>query len=171
VRRTGIGCAYKRCLRIETEPGKGSEDEGESASKSEGRDVFQEDETGSNVANNSSDVVPDPADVGDAPAGASGGPGLTRETGRDNIHVSTPASAIEGDQVIPDRRRSQDTFRHARCKDRSGITFPLDVTPSAEVGEHQLESKLESADAGAQRESSEGTRSHPIHAPSGLRMK
>jgi hypothetical protein len=97
VRCTNGGCSYTPCLSHETESGKVSDDEGESASKSEGRDVLKEDQLGLNVANNRGDGRPDPPLVLDAYAVAGGAPRLAGETGSDNIHVSTPTSPLEGE--------------------------------------------------------------------------
>jgi hypothetical protein len=159
-----LGCRYKRPLRIEPEPGKVSQDKGESSSNSEGRDVFQDDEVGSNVANNSGDVRPDPSVIGRSASGSGGAPRLTGEPGRDAMNVSTPASAVEGDKVSPDNRRIQPPRFHTRDKDAGRKGFPLDVTHHAVAGPSQLESKLKAADPGTEREASEGRYSH-IRSP------
>jgi hypothetical protein len=168
VRRADIGCSKIDDLRMEMQVGKVSEDERESASKSEGRDVFKEEETGSKIAIRSrppEDVAddlldgrPDPSLVVDAAAFASGAPRLTREASSKEIHASTPASAVEGKQVVPDRRRIQPPFLHARNHAADDRSFPLDVTDGMTLveAERELESELESAGAGAERESMQG---------------
>lgn len=88
---------YTLPFDIETETGKVSEDEGESASNSEGRDVFKEHEVGSYVANNSRDVRPEPAIIVNPAAGAGRAPRLAGEASRDEIHATTPASAVEAE--------------------------------------------------------------------------
>jgi hypothetical protein len=94
---THVGCAHTDPLRIEPEVGQVAENKGQSASGNKGRHVFQEHEVGSNFAQALDDVRPDPSLVLDAVAFAGGAPGLTRESSRDAIHASTPASAVEGE--------------------------------------------------------------------------
>jgi hypothetical protein len=64
------------------------------------------------------------------------------------MNAATPCAAVEAVKVIPDRRRSQETVRHARDKDAGRISFPLDVTDTAVVGDGELEAELEAANPG-----------------------
>lgn len=155
-----VGCAKQAPLRIEPEPGQIPENEGQSASGNKGRHVLQPHEPGSYFANAIADVGPDPPLVFDAFARAGGGPGLTREARRDAIHDATPASAIEGEQVRPDRRRIQPPFCHARDNCCGSIGFPLDVSDSTVSGDHELKAKLESPDTSAKGDTVDGTNSH-----------
>ncbi len=148
MRCADVGCSKQIPLRIEPEPGKVSEHDGQSSSKSEGRDVFKEHEVGSYLANAVGQCRPDPAVVVCPGVGSGHAPRLTREASDDDIHEATPASAVEGDNVRPDRSLSQDAFRHTRDKDRGSKSFPLDVSDGAVVGDDQLKSKLEPADPG-----------------------
>src|SRR5262249_32745658 len=83
------------------------------------------------------------------PAGSSrSAPRLTREPGRDDIHVATPASAVKGDHVVPDRSRIQRTFCHARDQAGGSKRFDLDVTDGAVTGEHEPKPKFQSGNPG-----------------------
>lgn len=62
---------------------------------------------------------------------ASGAIGLTRDSRSDEIHDSTPLRAVEAEQVVPDRRRSQGTVRHSTGQRRGGKGFPLHETDGA----------------------------------------
>jgi hypothetical protein len=93
---TDVGCSKQTPLRIEPELGQVPENNGQSASGNKGRHIFQPHEVGSNFAKAVDDRGPDPALVLDAVALARRAPRLTGEAGRDDVHASTPASAIEG---------------------------------------------------------------------------
>lgn len=74
---------------------------------------------------------------------------LARVARCEHIHEATPRSAIEGGEVVPDRRRSQATVLHARDQDRGGMGFPLHETDGAVgVSEGERDSEFKPADAG-----------------------
>lgn len=148
VRGPDIGRSKHTPFRIEPKIGQVTEDDAEPASADEGRHVFQPDEAGIHFANAVSDVGPDPPLVVHALAFAGCGPGLTREARNDAIHESTPASAVEGDNVVPDRRRIQPPVCHARHQYSGGIGFPLNVQDGAVGGEDKPQSEFEPRDAG-----------------------
>lgn len=85
---------------------------------------------------------------------------LTRETGSDAIHAATPASAVEGEQVGPDRCLIQRAFLHARDQDAGCVSFPLNVDDGAmrdaQVLEPGSQSFSEHADAGAKFDGVDG---------------
>lgn len=123
----------------------------------DGRHVFQEDDPGSNVAKDSSDVGPQPSFILDTFLLPGHAERLTGESGMDEIHAATPASAVEGGKVVPDRRRTKDAFCHSRDQMRGDKGFPLHVTDGGVAGtEDEVERQVES--------SSPGTKSQPIHA-------
>ena len=78
---------------------------------------------------------------------------LAREARSDAIHCATPSSAVEGEQVGPDRCRIQGAFFHARSQDAGGVCFPLKVSDGAmrdaQVGEPGSQSFAKHAHAGA----------------------
>lgn len=145
-----VGCAEQIPFRIEPELGQVPENNGQSASGNKGRHILQEHEVWFHFAKDADDIRPDPPLVFDALAGARRRPRLTGETGRDEIHLATPCMAIEGEQVVPDRRLSQDAFFHTRDQCAGAIGFDLHVTDGAVgvIREDEFESKLQSSDAG-----------------------
>jgi hypothetical protein len=105
--------------------GKVSDDQSQSSS-SKPRDFLQEDVLGSDLPHNSIEVIPDPALVLDALALAGRGPGLARDAHRDDLNEATPRSAVEGGNVIPNRRLSHVAALHARDQDGGRKGFDLD---------------------------------------------
>src|SRR5262245_34964623 len=93
-----VGCSEHTPLCIEPETGQVPENEGQSSSGNKGRHILQPDQPGLYFANAIPDVRPDPSLVCGALAFAGARPRLAGEAGRDDIHASTPASAIEGDK-------------------------------------------------------------------------
>lgn len=88
-------------------------------------DVLQEHEVGLHFANHPGDVRPEPTGIfGPEPLTGSA-VRLTRESRSDEIHHSTPRSAIEGREIVPNRCRIHDLFRHALHDNRRGEGVPF----------------------------------------------
>lgn len=147
VRRSDLGRAEHSPLRIEPEAGQGCENVSE-PSNNDAWHVFQEDETGSNLAKYARDVGPQPALVLEAATLAGWAEGLTRESRSNAIHDATPRLTIEGGDVRPDRSRSHGTRLHRRDQVCCGEGFPLHVTDAARADASELKSKLESSVSG-----------------------
>src|SRR5437762_595410 len=124
MRGADLGCAIHTPARIVPEVGQDSEDLpprfGVLSSKQAGN-VLKKDESRLRLLDNSSDVRPEPAGIPEPASLARHRDGLTGEARSDNIHDSTPRSAVEGSQIIPNRPLIQGAVCHTRCKDRSGI--------------------------------------------------
>ncbi len=103
VRRPDLGRAEQTPLRIEPERGKVDEDVGEPKANV-ARDVLEEDERGSALVDDPSHFGPEVALVAFAEALAGDAEGLARVARSDEIHDSTPRAAIEGSQIVGDRR-------------------------------------------------------------------
>lgn len=100
---------------------------------------------------------------------------LARESGNDAIHFSTKALAIEGRDIVPNRRLIQRRAFHPRHESGCGVGVPLDVTHTAIVESEQVESGarafVEHADTGKEGEAGKlGTWSH-IHSTQSSRPK
>jgi len=67
-------------------------------------DVLKENESWLNLGNDAPDLGPEVALVGLSEPLPGDGMRLTREARSDEIHRSTPASAVEGGKVRPDSR-------------------------------------------------------------------
>lgn len=119
-------------------------------------DVFEEDEPGPDLADDPRDVGPEVARVGSTPALAGGAERLARISRRDEIHDSAPRAAVEGFEIVPDRRLIQGLVFHPGHEGGRGIGFPLDETNSAVSGVGDMQAEFEPACAGAERKAVEG---------------
>jgi hypothetical protein len=115
-------------------------------------DVLEEHEGWSALADDPGDMRPEVARVVCAPALARDGERLARIARSDDVHRAAPRAAVEGGSVVPDRRRIQGRVFHPRHEDGRGVGVPLDVTHSAISGEREVQTKVEPAGAGAERE-------------------
>ncbi len=112
-------------------------------------DVLQEDEARSHLTNDPSDIGPEPAVVVGSLALAGDGERLTWKSRRDEIHDSTPRRAIEGCEIVPDRRLIQGRVFHPRHESGRCEGFPLNVTcGSIPVSESEADPKLETSNPG-----------------------
>ena len=149
--RSNIGRACKAPLRIEPEVGKVSKNSVESQPKV-ACDIFQEDETGSHLANDSQDLGPEVALIFFSSPLTCDGEGLARIAGSDDIHSATPRSAIEGSQIRVNRSGLNRPFLHASRQDFADRVLPLHETDRASAWKRQSDSEVESADAGTEGE-------------------
>lgn len=129
-------------------------------------DVFEETQCGLSLLNDSSDARPKvPRIIRSTPLTGEA-ERLARVAASDAIHNSTPRATVEGSQVAPDRSRSHGFFFHARRQYRRGESFPLNVTDNASRSAcGKLNSEVEPADAGAEREHVEGITIHTHVTP------
>lgn len=75
---------------------------------------------------------------------------MAREARSDAIHDATPRLAIEGREIVPDRRAIQGRVVHPRHESSRCVGFPLDVTDNAMLSAGcDSDSELKSANAGA----------------------
>ena len=73
---------------------------------------------------------------------------LAGVAGSDTIHFATPACAVEGSNIRPDRRRIQPSCFHVRDKEAGDIGFPLDITNGMGVRHSEPQAKLKPARSG-----------------------
>ena len=134
-------------FRIEPERGQVSENVSESGRK-EPWDVLQEHAAGPHVANGAGHVRPEPSDIilGESLAGDADG--LTRESRNDAIHDATPRAAVEGCEIVPDRRAIHGLVFHPRHENGRGESVPLNETHGSVIGHGEADSKLKSANPG-----------------------
>ncbi|MFA4952096.1 MAG: hypothetical protein WC585_14620 [Brevundimonas sp.] len=116
-------------------------------------DVFEEDPAGADLAHDPLDLGPQVARIVFTAASAGLAEGLAGITGRDEMNAAAPRSAVEGSQIVPDRRRSQGLVFHPGHERGRSVGFPLDVTHSAIAGLGDMEPEVETAVAGAERKS------------------
>jgi hypothetical protein len=111
-------------------------------------DVFAEDAPGFDLINDAADLWPLPPGIIDAKLLAGPRVGLAWVSGSEAMNLATPRFAVEGVNVIPDRRWSQEPSSHICCQRRSGRCFALNVTDCAISGDSEPESELDSSISG-----------------------
>lgn len=126
--------------------------------------ILDEQHRRSTVADDPPDVRPEPSLVTDAGASTSHGCRLTGEPRSDDIHDSAPRCAVEGCEIVPDRKRIQRFFFHSRHEGGCNVGLPFDSAYNATGTDGEVESALESEQAGAECDGAQrfGTCSH-IH--------
>ena len=115
-------------------------------------DVLEEHEGRLHFANDAGDMRPEVPRVVGTPALARNAERLARITRSDDVHRAAPRAAVEGSNVVPDRRAIQGRVFHPRHEDGRGVGVPLDMTHSAISGEREVQPEVEAAGAGAERE-------------------
>ncbi len=118
-------------------------------------DVLEEHPPWPALDDDAPDVGPEMSRVADPEPLASGGERLARIARSEDVHAATPAAAVEGGKVVPDRSRCQGLIRHPGHEDGRSEGFPLDVTHSAVPGLGDVQPDVEPADPGAQAEPEE----------------
>lgn len=91
---------------------------------------------------------PQPAGIAHAKPPAGIAFSLARVAASDDIHDATPAAAVEGGNVVPDRRRIQGRVFHPCHEGGRGEGFPFDVTHSSISGQGDVESEFEAPSPG-----------------------
>jgi hypothetical protein len=139
------------CRKAVAHADQSSGDFGEAEAEMMG-DVLEEHEGRLDLADDPRNVRPEVARIVRAPALARDGERLTRVARSDDVHRAAPRAAVEGGNVVPDRRRIQGRVFHPRHEDGRGVGVPLDMTHSAISGACKVQPEVESAGAGAERE-------------------
>ena len=85
---------------------------------------------------------------------------LARVAATDAIHESTPRAAVEGSNVVPDRRETHPRDFHPRHERGRGDCFPLNVTyrhgPDSDGFEGEFDGDAEHSGSGAEFEAVDG---------------
>lgn len=119
-------------------------------------DVFEEHEPGLALSYDPGGIGPEVAGVLLPGSASRDAERLTRISHRDNIHDSVPRAAIEGLEIVPDRREIQGLVFHPRHESSRGVGFPLNVTDSSiGVSKGDMEPEFEAPNP--------GTKSQAIH--------
>jgi hypothetical protein len=111
-------------------------------------DVLAEDQIRPCLGNDAANMWPQMSRIVLTVSLARGAERLARVSSADEIHSSTPRCAVEGSQIIPDRRLSQGLVFHARDQYARRICFPLDMTDCAVSRNNKLEAELEPSNPG-----------------------
>ncbi len=119
-------------------------------------DVLEEAPFGVEFSDDAADVRPEVAGIVFAAPAPSEAEGLAWISASEDMNLSTPRAAVEGGNVIPDRRLIQGLVFHPCHEGGRREGFPLDVTNRAVSGFCDMQAELQSADAGAKGNSVEG---------------
>jgi len=152
----GAGRADHAPLRIEPQRGKVSE-HGVESQPNVACDVLKTYEGRFALVDDPPDLGPEVPIVGVSEPLAGDAEWLARVARSDEIHAATPRSAVEGSQVVEDRRAIQGLFFHPGHEDGRSEGVPLDTAHNAQPGEGGPEPEFEPADPGAEGEAVEGT--------------
>lgn len=115
-------------------------------------DILEEHEGRLDLADDAGDMRPEVPRVICAPALARDRERLARIARSDDVHRAAPRAAVEGGNVVPDRRAIQGRVFHPRHEDGRGVGVPLDVTHSTISGACEVQPEVEPAGARAERE-------------------
>jgi hypothetical protein len=154
VRRTHFRRREETCRKAVAHADQSAGDFGEAEAEMMG-DVLKEHEGRHDLADDPGDMRPEVARVIRASALARDGKRLARIARSDDVHRAAPRAAVEGGNVVPDRRAIQGRVFHPRHEDGRGVGVPLDMTHSAISGECEVQPEVEPAGAGAEREAEE----------------
>jgi len=118
-------------------------------------DILEEHEGRFDLADDAGDMRPEVARVVRTPALARDRERLARIARSDDVHRTAPRSAVEGSNVVPDRRAIQGRVFHPRQESGCGVGFPFDMAHSTVSGNGDGEPEVEPARAGAEGEAEE----------------
>ena len=118
-------------------------------------DILEEDERRFDLADDAGDMRPEVAWVIRAPAFARDGERLARIARSDDVHRAAPQAAVEGGNVVPDRRVIQGRVFHPRHESGCGEGFPFDMAHSTISGDGDGEPEIKPAGAGTEGEAEE----------------
>ena len=124
-------------------------------------DILEEHEGRLDLGNDPGDMRPEVARVVCTAAFTSDAERLARIARSDDVHRAAPRTAIEGGNIVPDRRAIQGRVFHPRHESGCGEGFPFDMAHSTISGDGQDESEVETARARAQGEAEEACVSGP----------
>jgi len=130
-------------------------------------DVLEEHPFGCALVDDPGDVRPQVPGVVGTAALAGDAERLTRIARSDDIQRAAPREAVEGGNVVPDRRRIQGRVFHPRHEDGRGEGVPLDITHGAVPGLGQHEAEVEPSGAGAEPKAEQASRAAGVNARGG----
>lgn len=115
-------------------------------------DILEEAEGRFGFAHDAGDVRPEMSRVFVAELASGDAERLARIAAMDEIHHAAPRSAVEGGNVVPDRRAIQGRVRHPRHERGRRVGIPLDVTHSS-IGWHgDMQAEIKPSRSGAERQ-------------------
>ena len=113
-------------------------------------DVFQEDASGSYLANQSLNVRPEPSIVVGSRSSTGDAPRLAGESPNDPIHSINERFAVEGSGIRPNRCRIQDSRLNVVDQERGCLKLSFHVKDRASCWIRESESEIESTSTGVE---------------------
>mgnify|MGYP003671414313 FL=1 len=151
VRRTDFRRRKEACRKAVAHADQSAGDFGEAEAEMMG-DILEEDEGRLDLSDDAGDMRPEVAWVVRAPAFARDGERLARISRSNDVHRAAPRTAIEGSNVVPDRRAIQGRVFHPRHESGRGVGFPFDMAHSSISGDGDGKPKVDAACAGTKGE-------------------
>ena len=167
VGRTDFRRSKEACRKAVAHTDQSAGDFGEAEAEMMG-DILEEHERRLNLADDAGDMGPEVARVIRAPAFARDGERLARIARSDDVHRAAPRAAVEGSNVVPDRRAIQGRVFHPRHESGCGEGFPFDMAHSTISGDGDGKPEVESAGAGTKGEAEEACVFGSGSAPGGM---
>jgi hypothetical protein len=154
VRRADFRRREEACRKPVAHADQSAGDFGEAEAEMMG-DILEEHEGRFDLADDAGDMRPEVARVLRAPALARDGERLARIARSDDVHCAAPRAAVEGGNVVPERRAIQGRVFHPRHESGCGVGFPFDMAHSTISGNGEDKPEIEPACAGAEGEAEE----------------
>lgn len=167
VGRTDFRRRKEACRKLVAHSDQPCGDFGEAEAEMMG-DILEEDEGRLDLVDDPGNMGPEMARVVRAPALACDGERLARISRSDNVHRAAPRAAVEGSNVVPDRRAIQGRVFHPRHESGCGEGFPFDMAHSSISGGGDGEPKVEPACSGAEGEAEQACVCGSGSAPGGM---
>lgn len=115
-------------------------------------DILKKDEGRLDFADDAGDVRPEVTRIVRAAALARDGERLARIARSDDVHRAAPQSAVEGGNIVPDRRVIHGRVFHPRHDNGCGEGLPFDMAHRTISGQCDGEPEVDSSSAGAERD-------------------
>lgn len=122
-------------------------------------DIFAEDPSGSDLSDDPGDFRPQVPGIVATAARAGEAEGLAGIAGSDDMNAAAPCSAVEGSQIVPNRRRCQGRVIHPRHESGRRMSFPLDESHSAISWLGNMQAEIEARISCAERDAAKFVRS------------
>lgn len=119
-------------------------------------DILDEHGSGPHFADDPLDLRPQVPWIGFSAPLAGHAERLARISGSEDMNLAAPWAAVEGSEIVPDRRMIQGRVCHPGHESGRCMGLPLDETDSAISGLGDREAKLETAITGAEGKAGEG---------------
>ncbi len=149
---------FSRCKQARfwavAQPAKPSDDVGKSQIDV-AFDVLDEDSAGSDFVDDALDLWPQVPGIGFTPPLACHTERLAGISGSEDMNLAAPRPAIEGSEIVPDRRAIHGRVFHPGHESGRSVGFPLDETDSLIGGLGDREAELETAVSCAEGEAAQ----------------